>query len=159
MSSVRDRVRELLESTELADPHAIAGLLLPELKGKAKDEALAECLPQYVRLLVSAERGHLRLDRPREQPTSHTTPGRSSRSPKWENVSRVFRLRVFADGWRQLGDCTAEHLMFLADDRYAKAKELTSSGDRWSALRDLLVRKGATHVRELPESEVAEVLS
>lgn len=160
MTSIREQVRELLDSTELSDPHAIADQLLVGLKGKARDAALAECLPQYVRIVVTQQRGTFeRLDPASGNPGTQEDGAGSSRSSKWEAAGRVFRMRVFADGWRQLGDCTAEHLTFLADDRYAKAKELTSAGDRWSALRDLLARRGATQVRDLPESEVAEVLS
>lgn len=167
--TVRDRVRALLDETDLCDPHAITDVLLGELKGAKVREALAELLPGYVRVVINSERngftpyGDEDVDRPdpaKVQPTAHTRGAGSSRSTKWASARSLFRRRIQVDhDYLFLGDLTVDQVGWLVDDRYRKAKDLTSKGDRYAALRDLMVRRGVTRVRDLPEEEVAEILS
>lgn len=156
--SVRERVRELLDETELSDPHDIADALLAKLKGQAVRDALAECLPQYVRIVLARERWSDRLDPASAVTETHTGTAGSSRSTKWAAARSLFRQPIFAGQWRQLGDLTVEEVTWLVDDRDRQAKELMLSRDRWSALRDLMARRKAKKVADLPEDEVAEVL-
>lgn len=157
-ASVRDRVRELLADTDLSDPHDIADALLGQLKGRSTRDALAECLPQYVRIVLARERWSDRPDLAKEQADAHHDAARSSRSSKWAAARSLFRQPIYAGQWRQLGELTVEEITWLVDDRDRQAKELMIARDRWSALRDLMTRRKASKVAELPEDEVAEVL-
>lgn len=156
--SVRERVRKVLVETELSDPHDIADALLAKLKGQAARDALAECLPQYVRIVLSGERRRDRLDPAMGATTNQRSTAGSSRSSKWAAARSLFRQPIYVGQWRQLGELTVEEVTWLVDDRDRQAKELMIARDRWSALRDLMTRRKADRVADLPESEVAEVL-
>lgn len=169
--TVRQRVLDLLAETDLCDPHAITEALLGELKGARARSALAELLPGYVRVIINSDRNGFTPERGGDRPgpaidvtktqTSPAGPGQTSKSTKWEAARHsIFRHRVQVDhDYLLLGDLTVEQVGWLVDDRYAKAKTLTSKGDRYAALRDLMQRRKATRVRDLAEDEVAEVLS
>jgi hypothetical protein len=158
--SVRQRVLDVLDSTELSDPHAIADAIAADLRGAAAKEALAECLPQYVRVVLSSLRSNARLDPATWPSHTHEANAGSSRSSKWMAARDFFRQPIHAAGeWRQLGDLTVDEVAWLVDDRHRQAKELTIAADRFAALRDLMTRRKAKRVRDLPEDEVAGVLS
>ncbi len=161
--NVQDRVRQLLDNTDLSDPHAIAEKILGEMKGAKAREALAECLPHYVRLIIGKDRSSFaadRLDPAREATDAQSSSAGSSRSARWEAAGRVFRRREFVNGrWDQLGNLTVDEVTWLAEDRYRKAKDLTSKGDEYAALRDRMVSRGAMRVRDMPEADVGEILS
>lgn len=148
--SVRDRIRQTLASTDLTDPHDITQHLLPQLRGKAAAAALAEVLPHYVRQVFSSERTH-RFDPARDDVGTHGTSAGSNRSPRWE-ASSVALLDVpvnVAGTYLRLGDCTADDLLWLAQDRHDKAKELGAAGDRYAALAAALTQRAAATVAAL----------
>lgn len=156
---LRQRVRKVLTETELSDPREIAESIIGDLRGRAVRDALVECLPEYVRTVLSGERSMQRLGLAHTRNDDQTIGSGSSRSSKWEAVGRLFREPMFVGEWKQLGDLTVEDLTWVVEDRDKKAKELMATRDRYAALRDLMIRQQVTRVRDLDEGQVREVLA
>lgn len=158
MPTVRDRVRQLLDETELVDPHDIADQIMDSLHGPEVRSALAECLSQYVRIVLSDERYFDRLGSSKGVDANHEPTGGSSRSTKWTTARSLLRRPYFVGEWRQFGDLTTADVAWLAEDRYQRAKNLTTSGDRFSAVHDLMVRTEVEYVRDLPEDDLVGIM-
>jgi hypothetical protein len=150
--NLRQHVLDALDETDLVDPREIADHLLRNMPPAQAVEALRETLPNFVRLVIKANRFD-RLDRSIPPSNTHVRYERSSRSPKW------LRAREYVNKWRMFGDLSVDDVSWLAEDRYHKAKELTVAGDRWTALHELMLRRNVTHVRDLDPNEVEEIFA
>lgn len=180
---VRDRVLELLETSDLVEPRDLARKVYDDLVDEDEvREALLEVLPQYVRVLLSQHRRDNRRDRSMLSPSSHRAHGRSdgsaverspsevstsqvrdgerstNLSPRWQRAAQGFRERYYPGEWKFLGDCTLADVERLASDYRRRAAEQRHYADRFELVRSRMERDGATLVAELPEAWVVQVL-
>lgn len=155
--NLRGRIRAILTDTGEADPGVVADKVIAELTSRELRPALGETMRSFVRDVM-------RHDREAIAPAavaSEATPGQGrSRARAVAEAWRAhLRDRVFVgDTWRLLGDCSAEDVQFLVDDRRRKAAELHVTADRYDALRAAMVEHDVARVADLPDAVLRDTL-
>ncbi len=155
--SLRQLVREVAETTNLADPGEIAD----EVAGRVPDEhlraAFTEMLRGFVRGVLGDERTFPRLPQPRETPEVPIRPVARSRKvagirAAWAKVLAE-RVHVGPDAsdWKLFGDCTTDDLDFMAQEREQIAEANHVKAEQYRKVRKLLVEHSVDTVRDLPE--------
>jgi hypothetical protein len=162
-TTIRERVVALLE--ELG-PEARTDAIVPRLEAELTSAELravvAELLPPYVRSVVKSEKSRQRVDGPPTTSDTHTRL--ASGSPRWRTISAtvrdLFEQHVELDGAiRRLGDLEPRDCLRLANDAQRIVTAARLAAIQWTRLHDLMAKRKAQHVRDLPESEVREVLA
>lgn len=160
--TIREAVRWLLQTTELCEPLDIAATVLNEHLAGRELEALRECLPAYVRILLTQFRHQSRGGRSIPTPSStddHAWNGRPPRPNRFMLISTVFANREYVNGeWRMLGDFTQTDVKQLASDRRRQADDMHHKAKKYEALHHLMVSEQAEYVRDLDENKVQEIL-
>lgn len=149
--NLRSLVREVAANSTLRDPGALAEEVAKHIPAEHVAEALRQCLRVFVRQIVSEDRPHGSVGRAGISP-----PVQSSRSSKvsairdgWQRQLRA-RYAVGDGAWEFLGECTREHLTFIATelDKQASQKEAKARGMR--GLAAALEEHEVERVKDLP---------
>lgn len=148
--TLRGLIREVLDSTELADPTEVADEVYRRIPDGAHGRALGEALRTFVRVEMGS--GRTVPDKPT------VPPGASSK--KVARIRAQFQAqlqqRVFTGaGWKLLRDCTKKDLLFLANDRRRIANENVSVAEQYERLATV-VGKGT--VGDLDNAILADTL-
>jgi len=154
--SLRALVREVIESGVIG-PEAVAAEVAGRVNNKLLRDALGEALVVYARHEID-------LDRRGNVILSGAGQGNSGQSSKVaairEHAERWRRALAdqvnTADGYKVLGECTYDDLMFAAEQRRAVAARTLAKADQFESLALLLKRHGAETVAELPETVLAD---
>jgi hypothetical protein len=145
----------------------LADAVLAELVTEDMLRAAArQMLPQYVADMLRDSRNRTISGRPS---VSEDTPAAkvSGRPPGWSaKVSgiREWHKQFLAEllhtesGWRQIGACTADDLMFAAGARRVHAAKELHRAAQFEALAARLTDAGVETVADLPESVVRDAL-
>lgn len=144
-------VRELLDSSDEANPHALAADLLGSLSDDVLRAALLVCLPDYI-----AKQCHR---------ASTRTPAQAPGSARWDNVAAVasdglFRRRLWTpSGWKHLGDCSRADLLGIAEQRQELAEANAAAAENFTRLANAMKRDKAERVGDLPVERVRRLLN
>lgn len=133
--SVSDCLRQVLETTSLSDPRAIAAEMLDRIPRAARGAVLAQVLPLWVQGQVSRRR---LLSPVAAAPVP---------SPKVAAVRDDWAVRLntplCVDGlWKRLADCTANDLRTVAASLRALAAKTAAKADYYVELADLVPAGG-----------------
>jgi hypothetical protein len=151
--SVRAIALELCESYE--DPHELAEAVLARL-GKSPRilrAALAEVLPQFLAAFTSRKRNTTISSRSRISNRSAKVAGIREWFPRFLSET------LFTEqGWRRIGECTADDLLFAASQRRKRAISEGIRANQYTRLADALKNEGVDTVAELDETTVRAAL-
>lgn len=159
--SLRQLIREVAETSVLADPGALAEEVARLVPDEHIQTAFAEMLRGYVRQVLSEDRTFPFLPQPRTTPEDKSRPraGRpANRSRKVAGIreawAKVLSERVHVGpaptDWKLFGDCTVDDLDFMAGEREQIAEANHVKAEQYRKVRKLLVEHGASTVRDLP---------
>lgn len=152
--TVRDQVRQVIrtamDDSPSADPAIVASTVLDKLTPRQIREALALCLPPYVRVEMSRYGWHTR----RAARSPMTT---ADRVRSWY-LSQLGVSLFIGDEWKFLRDCSAEDLHTAASDRYRKATEVHAEGDRWTKVALFMEEHNRETVSEISEAELKSLM-
>lgn len=159
--SLRQLIREVAESTTLADPAEIASEVAGRVPDEHVREAFTEMLRGYVRQVLTDERTFPSLPQPRETEDKTRPKGSrpGNRSRKVAGIraawAKVLTERVHVGpaptDWKLFGDCDADDLDFMAGEREQIAEQNHTKAEHYRKVRKLLVEHSADTVRGLPE--------
>jgi hypothetical protein len=156
-------VRTAADDLGTPDPHVIATEVLARIDTDDLADALALCLPDYVRKTV---RVALPDPEPTTAPVFEGSNGTRFASPKaratWEaRWTREKATPVDAGGgtaaqdWKYLGNCNHGDLLRLEAHRRREADANSAAADRFAWLAKLLEHTGAATVSALSADDVA----
>lgn len=154
--SLRDAVASVLDTSDLASPEDVASKVAENVPSKAVRSVLTEALTTYVRVHMGERRRSnviLNGDEQRKQ---------SARSSKVAAIrdswSAALRDRVHVeDGWKALGECTYDNLMFAASERQEMARRNAAQAEKYESLAHKLRSAGVERVADLPQADLAEL--
>ncbi|MFJ9771151.1 hypothetical protein ACIRVF_07900 [Kitasatospora sp. NPDC101157] len=181
--NLRKLIREVLNTSTMPDPHDVAREVLRRIHDDDLRTALSQCLSDVVREQIRAGRNGdgggpplppmptPAAGRP-QTPTVRLVdpaPINTAKVPQAQRSAKVAAYRAFGQqwlrermyvsgdprGWKFMGDCTFDDLMFAAAQRRDQAARTTAVAERCERLAALLHTHGVTLVKELP----ADVLS
>lgn len=149
---LRKIVCQVLDTTSITDPAEVALKVAEVVPAKELRAALAEALAHYVATVNQQRRmGNpiLRGEEPSKPVRSQKVAGIAA----WHAAALADRVSVAGGGWKVLGDCTYEDLMFNAEMRRDLARRNAVKADQYEALARRLVVLGVETVAQLPVSE------
>jgi hypothetical protein len=152
-------IDDVLANTDVADPSALAGIVLCRLNEIELRTAARQMLRGYLRERLT----RLRLPpglapvRPVDddtRPPKQKSWKRDMIQAKAEQIRRA-RVQVGRDDdgrerWMLFGDCTRDDLNVLARSRRALAEAVLAKAETYERLADVLEKQRAGRVRELP---------
>src|SRR5688572_9456756 len=125
--NLKHEIKKVIDSTDLANPHDIAAKVAESIPAKLLRVALAQALPELVRVELGRARTHAV-----PQPTTA-----SNRSSKVTGIREAWRrhlrdrVHVGRGIWQMLADCTAENFRAAAEERRANAAANLAAADRY----------------------------
>lgn len=151
--SLRLRIKQLMDESTTADPKVIAATVLESITTREMGQAFAECLPEYVRIVVVSE-GR------RKAPSAG--PGKSWKVEAAKAYAqKILRQRVdvsgIGTGWKFLAECTSDDLDSVATHRRKQADELVNTAGWYEKIAALLDEHSAETVKDLPESVLSAI--
>lgn len=155
-TGIRARVKALMISTDIVDPHEMATVIIADLADEDLRAVLAEVLPGYVRVCF-----HQHQVPQREAPAKvdTTDQGSSASSSRWDHITAIYSRRVCPGGeWRSLGDCVRDEILALAAQSREQAARNTAQAKGWEDLAHRMEARGARLVSDMPVEEIPEVL-
>lgn len=136
----------LAASTE-PDPAAVAHEFAATVPSRVRAQALAQALARLAPVMAATMRSTAMGSAP---------VGRN----RWTGIGAIYkqaklndRMRV-ADGWKKLGDCTAEDLRFVAERNREHARATIARAVQYERLADLLDERGVTTVADLNRDDL-----
>lgn len=139
MSALTECLRDVLDSTELADPRLIAEEMLTRIPDELKVETLQAALASWVR----QELGRQRMLSPVS--ASGFSAKVAAIRADWQH--RLRERVCVGEVWKELGDCTPADLRTMAADLRAMAAKLTGKADYYDELASHVPAEGT--VRDL----------
>jgi hypothetical protein len=157
VTSIRERVLNILDSSSLSDPRDIAEKILGDLAARERRDALVEVLPEYVRITIGRERHRPASDDPASgDPQNQSTNAGSSR---WRRAASVLARRYMPiDTWKPLRDCTRDDVLALVAGYRDRAVQNTHKAEQFEALAAQMAKAKAPTVGALSEDVVEEIL-
>lgn len=164
--NLRALVREVAAASKAADPGDLAEEVFPKIPRKEMASAVREMLRTYVRIVLGESRsvGHLAQE-------GVGSPGddvsrTAGRSLKVAAIREAWRARLTdrihtgpaSTAWKLLGDCTADDLLFAADERRHVAERTLSRAVFYERLAEVVKDHGVTSVKELPDDALSSHL-
>jgi len=143
---LRHLVREVLDSTNDADPGAIAGMVMARIPRGQVRVALSQTLRLYVRQIVSETRNSR---------AASVTPIRPNVSSKVSGIRDGWQRRLRdrthgADGWKMLADCTYDDLLAAASERRDMASRNDARARQYDSWARLLTEHDVATFGDLP---------
>lgn len=159
--NLRSLVRDVLASTDEADPGVIGGMVIAKIDAADRDAALTQSMRLFVRQIISETRiGNA----PAEVGNVHPINRGASTSLKVaairEGWQRRLRDRVHVGGseWKQLGACTYDDLQAAANERQQLAERNSAWARHYRALASAVLEADVETVRDLPTNVQAAIL-
>ena len=151
--SLRSRIKQIVEQSTTADPKVIADEVLDSITTSEAAFALAECLPDFVRIVVN-------LEGRRRSPSAG--PGKSWKTEAAKAYAqKLLRQRVDVSGkgigWKFLAECTSGELDAVAAHRRQQADDLVSTAAWFEKIAALLDEHSVETVKELPEAVLSSL--
>lgn len=152
--SLRAEIKKVVDETDLTDPRDIAAKVAENVPAKLLRDALAQALPELVRVELTRARSG--------QPAPTAAP--ANRSSKVAAIRDAWRrhlrdrIHVGRGVWQMLADCTAENLRVAADERRQNAAANLAAADRFDRYAAALEEHKVARFADLPESVQAELL-
>lgn len=146
--NLRQRVREMLESTGEADPGVIAQKILADLNDDEIRAALEETLRAYVRMIM-------RDMRMVETPSANAS---SKQAGIRELAADRLRFHIGNAEWRMLEEMTYENLIFAAKERRDIAQKNISQAARLENWAKAIKQAKVSTFGELPLDVQARLL-
>lgn len=152
-------VRSVTDGSGLLGPREIAAKVAENVPANKRLAVLQEALVPYVRIYLQHAR----------QPISAAPTGTGNR-----NSARSSKVSAIREGWRKtlagqfhvgggewqtLADCSYENVAFLAAERRDVAARTIAAAEMFEALAKAMRKAKVDHVRELPESVLARILT
>jgi hypothetical protein len=150
-------VADVLDGSDLASPEEIAARVAENVGSKQLRAALAQSLPHYVSRVIQNRRASNVILNPNAVQGPVANSGRSAKVMGIRNAwarALADRLHV-ADGYKLLGECTYNDLMFAAEERRDHARRNSVKADQYAAVAKRLTELGLTKVSELPTGDAA----
>ncbi len=148
---LRATVREVLETTQIADPGLIADEVVRQIPKSAVGDVLRITLRDYVRVVILQERMKAPAAPPPQQQTKAT------RIHHWSRV--LNRRECVAEGvWKLFADLTRDDLLALAEGRRQQAQQLAAKADHYDRMAKLVEQHHVERVGDLPEDVLREHL-
>ena len=144
-SAVAALIRDVINTTSLTDPRAIAEQVATSTPEQHLRAAFESLLVEHVRSILGQQRNKA-LSAATRQGASAKLRGRRD---WWASVLES-RLYVGAGNWRMLGDCTATDLQFAAKQRREDAEREMGRARTYDTLRSALRVHRVATVAELP---------
>lgn len=144
--SLRALIREVGRTSLVADPGLLADDVYRRIPAEDRDAALQQALRQSVRQVMSEERMQTQITAPSSPGTSAKVQGIRDH---WQRALRD-RLNVGEGVWKFLADCTAEDLIFAAEQRREQASRNRAKAAQFDTLRQQLDEHGVDRVGDLP---------
>lgn len=148
--TLRHLVHSVLEQTDLASPEEVAAAVARGVPAKRVRAVLVEALTAYVRTTMQQRRAHNPILADEQRTQSARSSKVAAIRDSWASALRD-RVHV-SDGWKLLGECTFEDLMFAAAERREHAARNLAKADQFEALASRLESAGVETVADLPES-------
>jgi hypothetical protein len=143
-------IREAMDEAGSADPTVVAAAALGKFTDFQMREALAMCLPQYVRHQMSRYGWNQRTQARKPMSTA-------DRVRSWYAQQLGVSLFI-GDSWKFLRDCSAEDLHTAAADRYQKATQVHAEGDRWTKVALFMEENDRSTVAAIREDELKTLM-
>lgn len=151
---LRSLVAQTLEQTDVADPGAVARLVLDRMSDVERAEALEVTLRGFVRQLMSEQRRTPPAAPPASMPRSWKV---QAVRDGWQQRLRD-RVHVGDSQWKLLADCGYADLMAAADERAAIADRNAAWARTYREWARLLDEQGAATFADLPAVVQANAL-
>ena len=151
--ALRQNVHQLLESGVI-DPYRIADELITTIPRKAILDALHECLPHAIRVIIHAYRdATLRgADEEGDSPAIQ-------QPSRWESVGpHPVYTPEYEARWTDLANLTADDCVRVAERYFKLANENNERGKRFMALAKSMRHRKVEKVGELPAFVVKNIL-
>lgn len=152
--NLKVEIKKIIDTTDLADPRDIAVKVAESIPAKLLREALAQALPELVRVELGRVRQY--------NPAPTTGPNRSSKvtaiRDAWRRHLRD-RIHIGRGVWQMLADCTAENFRAAAEERRVNAARSLALADRYDRYAEACETHGVDRFADLPESVQAELLA
>lgn len=158
--NLRAAVRDVIDSTDLADPRDVAAKVAKDIPSKELRRALAEALVTFVRV----EFGHIRMASSRqlpEQPASARSAKVAAFRVHAEQWRRKLRDRIHVGGseWLLLADCSFENLTLAAEERRQMAVSNAAAADRYERYAKAVEAAGVERFGDLDEDTLRDLLA
>jgi hypothetical protein len=152
---LRRSIRAIVEETDLASPEEITEKLAGQIPARDLRAVVTVLLRDYVRVELSRLRmGAHGGDNP-DATTNRSAKVAAIRAaaPRW------LRDRVFVGGseWKLLGDCTADNLSYLQQERRDNAARSLAAAEFFASLEKLVRRHKVARVSDLPPRALGTV--
>jgi hypothetical protein len=140
--------RAALAGSTDPDPANVARQVAAEIPARQRVDALAQVLIRLAPTIAGEQR--------RRAWGAAPPPGRD----RWSNAGTVYKQHLLnqriavADGWRRLGDCTADDLNFAARRNREHARSTIVRAEQYETLAALLVKRGARTVGDLDRDDL-----
>lgn len=160
MTTISERVMEILDTTSLSDPREISEKVLGDMSGRELRPALAEVLPEYVRYIERVHRSASggpegQLTDALHESFAEGSPRQAPGSSKWRALAGRY---AGASERKPLRDCTREDVLAIVARHRSLAESNTSKAEQFERIYRLMVDHDAEVVGDLPEAEVEGVL-
>jgi hypothetical protein len=160
--NLRAAVRDVIDSTDLADPRDVAAKVAESIPSRDLRRALTEALATFVR--VEFGRGRMTSGRPAADETEHAS-ARSAKvaafrkhAEQWRKKLRD-RVHVGGSHWLLLADCSYENLTLAAEERRQLAAANAVAAERYERYAKAVEAAGVERFGDLPESTLRDLLS
>lgn len=152
-SRLREITRGIITETGSADPHVVASAVIERLTARQCREALAVCLPGWVRISVHGPTtGPVRPTAPRGKGVNG-----ARRVAEW--YRRVLAEREFTGTeWKVFGDCSAADLRAAAAVKYEKAAQTVAKGDELSEVATFMEEHSRETVHDIKPAELKALM-
>jgi len=151
---LRRSIRAIVEETDLASPEEITEKLAGQIPARDLRAVVTVLLRDYVRVELSRLRMRTGSDSP-DATTNRSAKVAAIRAaaPRW------LRDRVFVGGseWKLLGDCTADNLAYLQQERRDNAARSLAAAEFFASLEKLVRRHKVARVSDLPPRTLGTV--
>lgn len=129
MSALTEYLHDVLATTSLSDPKAIAAALLERIPEEARADALTEVLAPWVQVAISRDR----MLSPVRLGSTHSAKVAAVRLD-WQ--SRLSTPLNVAGAWKRLAECTAADLRVVATELQERAHRMVAKADYYLELAD-----------------------
>ncbi len=162
--NLRSLIKEVCDSSMIADPQTLAKEVHRRIKASERDAALRQALPVLVQHAVSQARSSLPPIQSLYGTQVQVAGGYSSHkvariAKAWKQMLRE-RTNVGPNpgDWKFLADCTAADCVYAAQIREEHVRRNAARAEQYRWLADLITKHGVKTVDELPETVLQSTL-
>lgn len=154
--SFADRMRAILDETDLVDSQEIAEKLLADMDDDDRAEAFAEVAVTIVSVFISRDRMH--TERPDREPASTGKSKMAGAVREWWGAELRKRYQGGPDESLMLGDFSEENHLYAAQDRREHAAATIARAEWHERCAKEMHARKVKHFRLLPKTVLAELI-